>query len=409
MKIFPRQKIYNFSPKAIFKTQKVNTKEEIKTLNRNFKDQYIIPTFNARAGLYFALKKVITSKKKKIIICPFTIIDIINIILYSGGVPVFLDSKKNTPHISASEISSAIDDEVAACIVTHYHTNNPEIDIISKICDARKVILIEDCALVAGCNYENGSFVGSHGLYSFFSFGLLKTISTVSCGILKIKNYKEFQNFNQNMKKSKIYDYFDLIFKSFKFLTLMNFFIFKIFTFKIIKLGEKYDISFLRNLTKNDPYPILKKKIPSNYLKKPKGILLHEINRQFFYTNKIILKRRENYKFYEQLLEKSPHKERINFEKSSSSDSCINFPILIKNRKKIIRNCILNNLDVSQYYYRNCADLKIFERFKKKNLLNLTNYVSELVLLPTYPEITKDYQLRLIRAIEKILINEENE
>ena len=61
----------------------------------------------ARIGLYLILNVIIKKNKNIIIMSPFTIFDIINKILTSGGIPKFVDSNKYQPYISLKEIKKS--------------------------------------------------------------------------------------------------------------------------------------------------------------------------------------------------------------------------------------------------------------------------------------------------------------
>ena len=51
------------------------------------------------------------------------------------------------------------------------------------------------------------------------------------------------------------------------------------------------------------------------------------------------------------------------FKANLKEDSCVNFPILVKNKGKFVKKLIKNNIDLSPHYYRNCATLKVFKKW----------------------------------------------
>jgi dTDP-4-amino-4,6-dideoxygalactose transaminase len=397
--VIPRQKIYDLNFFSL-KLKNLDCINYLENKLRNYFDTILLkPIFNARVGIYYAVKKSISVEKKKVLICPFTIFDVINMIILAGGEPIFIDSNKNSPHISLKEVKKNFNKNVACCIVTHYHNNCPDIDKIAKFCSQKKIKLIEDCALVIGATKKKKQ-VGYHGDYAVYSFGLLKTVSTYSMGLLRFKYKKDFDEFKYLNVQSKN-RYLSLILKALKFKFLMSPLLFNLFVFRLIKFGELFDIKFLKNLTKNDPNPILRKYLPKIFLTRPNYGLQKDVYRQFKLLPERLKQRRNNYKKYYSLIKnfKNIHSFKVNLKE----DSCINFSILVRNKSEFIKKLIKNNIDLSPYYYRNCANLKIFKKFKLKELKNLNDYVSKVVFFPTYGEIRTVYIHKIVNVIKNKL------
>lgn len=396
-KVFPRQKIYDLN---FFSLKKNTKKNSLSDFAQYFGTELLKPTFNARSGIYQAVKKSIDKKRNKVFICPFTIFDVVNMIILAGGIPVFIDSEKNSPHISLEEMKNNYTKDIACCIVTHFHSNSPNIEKITEFCLDKEIKLIEDCALSLG-SFINKRHVGFHGDYTVYSFGLLKTISTYSLGILRFKEKKNFED-NVYLEKKNILNYLSLIIKAIKFKLFMSPVFFNFLVFKIIKVGEIYNIKILKNLTKNDPNPILRSKIPYEYLTKPNVGLLIDANRQLKKIKDQVTARRNNYKLYQDLLKKN-NITNVQYQNADiSGDSCINFPILVENKNEFIREIIKRNIDLSPHYYRNCANLKIFQKYGSKKLKNLDDYVKRLVFFPTYEGVSKDYINKIIKILKSL-------
>ena len=58
------------------------------------------------------------------------------------------------------------------------------------------------------------------------------------------------------------------------------------------------------------------------------------------------------------------------------------------------------------YFYRDCNQLDIFKKYKNSNLINISDIVKELIVLPTYPKYQKQQILMNIKVIRKFLENE---
>ena len=98
MPSLPRQKIYklhytNFI-KDIF-VGKFLKGNDISNLENDLKKYLNIKNvsllFRGRLGIYLAVKSIINHDKNEIILPPFTIFDVVNMVICAGGKPVFID------------------------------------------------------------------------------------------------------------------------------------------------------------------------------------------------------------------------------------------------------------------------------------------------------------------------------
>ena len=136
--------------------------------------------------LYNIKKK---TKKRKILINSLTLFEVVNIIIYSGFLPVFVDNKKNTfqTEIDLNNFKSDLN-EIAGIVVTHLNGINHNIiqlkkQIESHNSDGEKIYLIEDCAVAMGAHID-GQRVGTFGDFGFLSFNIMKNITSYTGGVL---------------------------------------------------------------------------------------------------------------------------------------------------------------------------------------------------------------------------------
>ena len=98
--IYPRYKIYNQQIFKSFFKKKISIDElENKFIKYTNLKNIIFLNF-ARVGLFYAIKKILSDNRKEILLSPFTIFDVVNMIICAGGVPKFIDTNLNSPHIS---------------------------------------------------------------------------------------------------------------------------------------------------------------------------------------------------------------------------------------------------------------------------------------------------------------------
>jgi len=409
MRPLPRQKIYNFSPLRnlfdflTFGLLNYNKQEKLKNyLSVFFKTQNILCLNRGRIGAYLSAKASINKKKKKIIMSPFTIFDVVNMVLCAGGVPVFSDIEKKSITINLENIKKVYDDEVAAILITHTHLINSDIEKIINFARKKNILLIEDCAISFGTN-KNGKLIGTIGDISFFSFGVFKFISSLNGGMILTKNNEVFSKICKEHESFDALDYkmiFKNYFKSLFISISTNNIIFKYFASLVIKFGYINNIKLINNFSKNDPSPHLQKKLPSSYKKRISNSQCARILNQlpFYYSD--FNKRIGNAKLYYNNLKDIDELTIPKFEESECN-GWINFPILYKDRDSLLKYLFLNNRDIAMYFYRDCNQLNIFKEYKNNDLKNIADVVKQIIILPTYPKYQEKQILMNIKIIRQ--------
>ena len=414
MRPSPRQKIYKFyffSNLLHLITLNLFNLNKTKILNKHFKKQFSTQNTlcinKGRLGAYLAVKACIKPNKNKIILSPFTIFDVVNMVICAGGVPVFSDVEKKSITININSIKAVYDDQVAGILITHTHLLNEDIDEIINFSKKNNIFLIEDCAISYGTK-RGDKFIGTLGDISFFSFGIFKFISSLNGGLIIARDNIIFKKIISEHNKFNSYDYKGLLNNYLKsvFVTLAtNNIIFKFFTSYIIKFGYKFNIKFINNFSKNDPNPFLQEKLPENYKKIISSSQSSNILTQIEHYKTDLDIRIENARLYYENLKNINDLIIPNF-KNNYENAWINFPIQYCEREKLIQYLFDNNRDVAIYFYRNCNELKIFQKYRNKNLNRIKEVVNDIILLPTYPKYGKDQVLKNIVLIKKFFNNE---
>ena len=404
-----RQKIYKFSAIknlinfftfGILNFNKTKKLEEY--LKNIFNTQHIICLNRGRLGAYLAVKAAVTNKKNKIIMSPFTIFDLVNMVLCAGGIPVFSDIEKKSLTINYDNIIKVYNDDVAAIIITHTHLINADIDKIKAFTKEKNILLIEDCAISFGTK-NNNQLIGTIGDISFFSFGVFKFISSLNGGMILTKNKNlfnkisdEHKNFNSSDFKMAFKNYFKCLFISFS----TNDFIFKYFTSFLVRFGYLNKIKTINNFSKNDPNPFMQKKLHESYKKKISDSQSSQILNQLPYYLEDFVVRIKNAKLYYDNLKDIDEIQIPRFEETERN-GWINFPILYKKRNKLLKYLFLNNRDIAIYFYRDCNQLEIFSEYKNMDLTNIAEVVNEIIILPTYPKYDEKQILTNIKLIRE--------
>lgn len=121
---------------------------------------------------------------KKVFCSDMTFAATVNPVVYEGGIPVFIDTERDTWNMDPIALEKAFElyPEVRIVIVTHLYGTPSKVDEIKDICDKHQAVLIEDAAESLGATYK-GMQTGNFGSYSCISFNGNKIITGSSGGI----------------------------------------------------------------------------------------------------------------------------------------------------------------------------------------------------------------------------------
>lgn len=125
----------------------------------------------------------------EVIMPSYTFVSTANAFVLRGGVPIFVDIRKDTLNIDEQLIESAITPRTKAIVPVHYAGVACEMDTIMEIAKKHRLIVIEDAAQGVMATYK-GQALGSIGDMGCFSFHETKNIISGEGGALLIKNPK---------------------------------------------------------------------------------------------------------------------------------------------------------------------------------------------------------------------------
>lgn len=150
-----------------------------------------LPLGRARTGIYLMVKEFVTGKRVKVIMSPYTIPDLVNMVIFAGGVPSFVDFNPQSTNVNIDQLSQMVDDETACVILTHYHVNQARLSDVLELCARRGVGVVEDCAISLGGTIA-GKAVGTQSNGGIYSLSSYKFLNYFWGGVLYAKD-PEFQ------------------------------------------------------------------------------------------------------------------------------------------------------------------------------------------------------------------------
>ena len=213
-------------------------------------------------GVYLAIKAVIKGEKNEIILSPYTIFDVVNMVLCAGGKPIFVDIEKSSCNIDPNLIEDAISEKTAAVMATHLHGVACDMKLISTICKKNKIYLIEDSAQAFGVPYDN-KMLGTIGDIGVYSFGLFKTVNSFFGGAVVSNNknlIEDMKSFASDFTPNHRSKLIKRIFQSFIFDIAAHPIVFKTITFWVFRYGYLTGNPYLNKLTKSENNPVIKNK-----------------------------------------------------------------------------------------------------------------------------------------------------
>ena len=323
----------------------------------------------ARTAIFLAVKSSIEEKKSKtVLMSPFTIPEVVELVLNAGGIPYFVDFFRDSTFFDLNILNESIKLNPSSIIITHYSLNQIHYKELSELCRKNNINLIEDSAIALSgkCNGININSLSDYSLYSFSSF---KFLNFFYGGAISVKKEKLFSinNMIKNWKPMKINSYWPQVLRSSLYSLFTSTHFYNFITLNYIKYKSKSknnDLDIIDNKFKNNNV-----KIDNSYFSLLPKYAILEILRKFDnYINdkkNRILIAKEYFKHLEEITIGSNYP--IN-DLISQSD---NFNFLIKckdkHHKKYLKNCLLKkNINVGSQIYPNCHLIKNIKVLKEK-------------------------------------------
>ena len=136
--------------------------------------KHVIPCANGTDALQISLMALDLKPGDEVITPSFTFIATTEVIALLGLKPVFIDVKKDTFCMDASQIENAITDKTKAIVPVHLYGQAADMGEIMRIADKHNLPVIEDNAQAIGSDYHTSSgdkktgTIGQIGCTSFF-------------------------------------------------------------------------------------------------------------------------------------------------------------------------------------------------------------------------------------------------
>ena len=182
-----------------------NVKKFEKKFAKFIGHKYSVAVSSGTAALEIAVKSLNLKKNDEVIIPNFTIISNALAVIKLGLKIKLIDCDLKNWNMNLKKVEKAITMNTKAVIATHIYNFPLRVDLLKKICNKKKISIIEDAAEVLGQKIHNKK-CGSFGDISTFSFYANKQITTGEGGMITTNNKKIYQKMSslRNLSFGKI-------------------------------------------------------------------------------------------------------------------------------------------------------------------------------------------------------------
>lgn len=163
------------------------TRFEAQFAERLGADCHAATVCNGTAALHLAFLALGIGPGDEVLVPSLTYIASVNMIALTGATPVLVDSAASTWQMDPEDVRRKVTTRTRAILAVHLYGQSCEMDELLKICEEKRLWLVEDCAEAFGTAYK-GRNVGTFGEIATYSFFGNKTITTGEGGMVVSRN-----------------------------------------------------------------------------------------------------------------------------------------------------------------------------------------------------------------------------
>lgn len=360
----------------------------------------------ARVGIYLVLKNLIRPGQK-VILSPYTISDVVNMVLCAGGIPLFADIEQGgTYNIDPKSVDALLSEHsnVGAVLVTHFYGLACDIKPILDRCDRAGIPVVEDAAQAFGTEIENRP-VGLMGKAGVFSFGLLKNVTSFLGGAVLTTDPSLAQKIRDDIKQYPPFPKSAVLKKMFKGATFdiaTTPLIFSAFVYPLFRNAYLHNLEFFKNKLDTDLNPVSYTRFPEKYAYQMWVVQGDIVVEQLPHVKKDIMERIDLAKIYHEGLMGLPDLVLPPL-RTDGSHTYMYYPIHFLKRDDLALWMAKNYRDVQISHHRNCASMSCFSDYFS-DCPNAETAAKGVIYLPTYPGYGREEATANVHAIQSYFL-----
>ena len=385
-------------------TGRLTRGDDVERLERDICERFQVPHAlcvpQGRVGVYLAVKHLIRPGQK-VVLSPYTIADVINMVICAGGVPVFADIDRATTNVRADAVAALIDDNTGAVMVTHLHGMACDIEAIAALCQARRIPLIEDAAQACGATVH-GQRVGTFGDIGVFSFGMYKNVTAFYGGVVVTQSAELADAMRRDLADRPYMPLSQLGAKVVKAcltdLTTAPL-LFKSLVYWIFRFGYLHNVRAINRFVMVELDTSRTEVLPPHYLRRFLPVQARMVRRQLDQLDANAAMRIRYARLYHEGLRGIPGLI-VPPWRDDGSFVYNYFPVQYQDRAALVRWAMLHGRDMAVQHLKNCAALPGFApEFRECPNAALT--AAQVILLPNYPAYGEPNVRRNIAVIRR--------
>jgi perosamine synthetase len=352
----------------------------------------------ARTGIYLLVKSVVRPNRNGVILSPYTIPDVIKMVQFAGGRPIFVDNLPRSTNVDLDHLSKLINPSIACVLTTHYHVTQNNLTEILVLCRSNDVPLFDDCALAIGTQYR-GSYLGTCTDASVFSMSAFKTLNYFLGGAITTLSPAIFAAISQEVRQwpeLRASQYVAAVIRTalYDFATKPLIFSCMTFPFRRRSVHQRADLPAPR---------INNKTLDQSLLSRPSQAAMWELRRKLPSLVPQLAHRRSISTIYDLVLGDRFISDDTDTQVRRGSSFC-NYPIFVDRqyRQAVYRSVIASGFDIGLSLYSNVHEMTEFKGVKGKSR-NVSELVRSVLTLPTHSRITKEYAWRLAYTVSNAI------
>lgn len=352
---------------------------------QHFGSAHAVTVPMARVGIYLCLRYYLQAGQL-VVTSPYTLAEVINMIVCAGGTPRFVDIERNNAHLDPEKLAQCTEDNIGAILVTHLHGIPADMRPILEIAKARGIPVIEDAAQSAGAKYD-GRYVGTLGNAGVFSFGILKQLNSIYGGMVLTddtdlaaflrKELAEFAPVGIGTLADK------LAYLGRNHVLTTNP-IFSLGTFPLLRHGVLHDVDWINRLVTVETDLRLKHEIDHWYRHRFSASQARMLQRQLPHLAKHDQQRIKHGQAYLELLSDAPDLVLPKVPQKGQA-TFAHFPVQVSDPPNLLRWLNFYGQDVVIQHFSNCAELPCFRDYQRDCPV-AAEVAKSMVLMPTYPD-----------------------